>query len=52
MRSLLRGDRTIYLQPILTRPGQARYAVAYPIEKLADILRSMPHDQVEHMYDY
>lgn len=46
------GGRIIYTQPILTQPGLTRYAVAYPIQRLAGVLRETPSGHVEHLYDY
>jgi hypothetical protein len=46
------GGRTIYTQPILTQPGLTRYAVAYPVNRLADVVRMMPDGEIEHVYDY
>lgn len=46
------GGRAIYTQPILTRPGLTRYAVAVPVKRLGDMLRAVPASQVEHIYDY
>jgi hypothetical protein len=46
------GGREIYTQPILTRPGLTRYAIAYPVNRLAGMLRVTPANQVEHIYDF
>ena len=46
------GGRVIYTQPILTQLGLTRFAVAYPIQRLAGVLREMPSANIEHLYDY
>lgn len=46
------GGREIYTQPILTRPRLTRYAIAYPVNRLAGMLRVTPANQVEHIYDF
>ena len=48
------GGREIYRQPILTRPGEWRYALAYRIVDLGDVLRSNEREKmiIEHIYDY
>ena len=46
------GGRIIYTQPILTQPGLTRFAVAYPIQRLARMLRQTPSGNIEHLYDY
>ncbi len=47
-----RGGRVVYMQPMLTQPGLARYAVAYPLEQIGAVLRDIPNGQVEHVYDF
>jgi hypothetical protein len=45
--------RTLFTQPILTRPGQQRVVMALPIAKLADAMRlEGPALHVEHVYDF
>lgn len=46
--------REIYRQPILTRKGEWRYAVAYPITSLGNVLRANNGSKVkiEHVYDF
>jgi hypothetical protein len=48
------GGRLIYTQPILTRPGEVRYAVAYKVADIAPALRAYARAsiRVEHIYDY
>jgi hypothetical protein len=48
------GGRLIYSQPILTRPGETRYAIAYEVPNLAAALRryAKASVRVEHIYDY
>jgi len=46
------GGRVIYTQAILTQLGLTRFAVAYPVQRLAGVLRETPVANVEHLYDY
>jgi len=48
------GARLLYTQPILTRPGETRYAVALTVPQLAEALRRFKRAniRVEHIYDY
>jgi hypothetical protein len=48
------GGKLIFSQPILTRPGQARYAIAYRVSELAVALRRFAARAitVEHIYDF
>jgi hypothetical protein len=44
----------IYRQPILTKPGLTRFAIAYPVAELASALRRFANAgiPVEHIYDF
>lgn len=48
------GGREIYRQPILTGEGGWRFAIAYPVARLGETLRTAAHggDRLEHLYDY
>jgi len=60
--SVLVGDdwtaadvRTLFAQPIVTRPGRRRVVFAVPVARLADVLRRIDREPgvvVEHVYDY
>jgi hypothetical protein len=40
------------LSKFLTQSGLTRYAVAYPVNRLADVLPVVPVNEIENMYDY
>ena len=49
-----KGDRVLFTQPLLTRPGTRRVALVVPVTTLAGTLRAFRGQQVtlEHVYDY
>lgn len=46
--------RLLYAQPILTVPGETRYAIVCRVGELAAALRALAaaHIRLEHVYDY
>lgn len=48
------GGRRLYVQPVLTRPGQWRLAIVYQVPELADGLRraAAAGHRIEHVYDF
>lgn len=48
------GVTRLFSQPILTRPGRERVALATPVGSLAALLRALPAAgyELEHVYDY
>ena len=48
------GDRLLFTQPILTRPGEKRIALVVPVAALSASLRRLaaPGLHLEHVYDY
>ena len=49
-------SRTLFTQPILTRPGTQRVVLATPVDQLSALLRQVEAQQgaaaIEHVYDY
>jgi hypothetical protein len=49
-------SRTLFTQPILTRPGTQRVVLAAPVDQLSALLRQVEAQQgaaaIEHVYDY
>jgi hypothetical protein len=49
-------SRTLFTQPILTRPGTRRVVLATPVDQLSALLRRVESQQgaaaIEHVYDY
>lgn len=48
------GERVLFAQPIITRPGEQRVAVIVPVAALAAALNRLdaPGVRLEHIYDY
>jgi hypothetical protein len=50
-----KGYQVIFTQPIITKPGLKRMALATPVDSLSSTLRKIFEDKklrVEHIYDY
>ena len=49
-------SRTLFTQPILTRPGTQRVVLATPVDQLSALLRQVETQHgaaaIEHVYDY
>jgi hypothetical protein len=51
----LPSTRTLFVQPLLTDPTQARFAVVTTVPELSAVLRALARDEdarVEHVFDY
>ncbi len=49
------ATRTLFVQPLLTVPTQARFAVVTTVPELSSVLRALARDEgarVEHVFDY
>jgi hypothetical protein len=47
------GERVLFKQPILTRPGQQRVVLVVPVAGLGELLRAQDNRvTIEHVYDY
>jgi hypothetical protein len=47
------GQRELFEQPYLTRPGRRRVVVEVPIERLHEtVLAETPTLRIEHVYDF